>query len=125
MQRLLGTGSYALVSAKDTAAGHSDEALRHVLEAVRNHTTKSAAVEETAFSSTLELFNRPPPGKLGVYKHGQYRGCGTEGTFGKLNARYCMHQSSIWQRTYRQQTMLQNSYGRSLNNRPLHMLSSL
>ena len=49
---------------------------------VRKHTSTSASVEETAFASTIELFNRPARDKLSMFKHGQYRGCGVQGTFG-------------------------------------------
>ena len=47
-----------------------------------HHSSAARALSETAFGSSLELFNRPRKDKLSVYTHGQYRGCGIDGTFG-------------------------------------------
>ena len=78
------SGIYTLATASSSggAFSSSEEALRQVLESVRQHVAKSAAVSETAFGSTVELFSRPPKRRLTMYQHGQYRGCGLRGTFG-------------------------------------------
>jgi hypothetical protein len=78
------SGAYALQSSSggDISGPTSEDTLRETLQAVRQHVGKSAAVNETDFGSTFELFDRPDPNKMHVYTHGQYPGCGVGGTFG-------------------------------------------
>ena len=75
------SGIYVVSSAiaATAASNSSEEALRQVLESVRQHVGKSASVSETAYGSMMELFNRPAKNKLSIYTHGQYRGCGWAG----------------------------------------------
>ena len=76
------SASHCCFNTRHAVAGISETAsLRQVLETVRQHTSKSASLAETKFSSTRELFHRPK-GKLSMYRHGQYLGCKNGGTFG-------------------------------------------
>lgn len=76
------SGIYSADGAKDKDDATEEQALLAVLETVRQHVGKSAGVSDTAFNSTFELFGPLPEQSVAVYTHGQYRGCGKDGTFG-------------------------------------------
>ena len=76
------SGIYA-ENANEYGAG-GDEPVEHVLEqraeSIKLQALKSSGVLNTSFMSLFSLFGDPK--NKANFKHGQYQGCGVEGTFG-------------------------------------------
>lgn len=87
------SGAYMIGTHKDSAESSLPERKLHeVLETVQQHIAKAGNVNETTFYSSLEIFGgvrnksgERVPEHMNIYRHGQYKGCRIDGTFGSPN----------------------------------------
>jgi hypothetical protein len=76
------------VAGKMTIGRFSRDSARRLLEfqtSLVQQVSKSAAIADTTLHSQYELFGQPSKRELARFKHGQYEGADTHGTFGAAN----------------------------------------
>jgi hypothetical protein len=82
-------GPYA-IAGKMSIGNYSRESERRLMEfrtVLVQQVSKSAGLLDTSLHAQFELFGEPSKRELARFKHGQYKGAGTHGTFGSSNTR--------------------------------------
>ena len=79
------TGTYSLVRDRDRERNEDrpEQHLHTFVTSVREHIVRTAAISRTGFMSRFEMFGAPA--KPTRYKHGQYVGAASSGTFGRAD----------------------------------------
>jgi hypothetical protein len=78
------------VTGKMSIGNYSRESERRLMEfqtVLVQQVSKSAGLLDTSLHAQFELFGEPSKRRLGRFKHGQYKGADTHGTFGSSNTR--------------------------------------
>ena len=73
------SGEYA-IDDQASPVSTPEEVLRQRVEAIKKQSLKTSGVLDTYFMSFFEMFDTPKRAEL--FRHGQYEGCGVQGTFG-------------------------------------------
>eukprot|EP01052_Picozoa_sp_SAG31_P037264 SAG31_NODE_4787_length_2956_cov_1.556178_2_plen_348_part_00 len=81
-------GPYTLNGSNWLQSRAAEQQLLENVELIAQHVAKAASVSETSFFARFEIFGKAVEHSknLSWYRHGQYRGCRSDGTFGCSSA---------------------------------------
>ena len=77
-------GPYALSGSNWLQSRAAEQHLLESVESIAQHVAKAASVSDTSFFARFEVFGKAVENSknLSWYRHGQYPGCRSDGTFG-------------------------------------------